>query len=98
MYIFWLDHGQLHAKMQLYRGPQAGIEATALQFRYSAESANQLSQRVHFTSINLKAIAIIARQLDLRPYSKSTLTLNEWRFNLSFSCVCVNAVFKKLEG
>jgi hypothetical protein len=26
---------------------------------------------------------------DIRPYSKSTLTLNEWRFNLSFSWVSV---------
>jgi hypothetical protein len=26
---------------------------------------------------------------DIRPYSKSSLTLNEWRFNLSFSWVSV---------
>jgi hypothetical protein len=30
---------------------------------------------------------VIQSYCDLRPYSKSSLTLNEWKFNLSFSRV-----------
>jgi hypothetical protein len=38
---------------------------------------------------NLKIFILCIRLQSLRPYSKSSLTLNEWRFNLSFSWMSV---------
>jgi hypothetical protein len=38
-------------------------------------------------NIELSGYLMVLFKQNLRPYSKSSLTLNEWRFNLSFSWV-----------